>query len=136
MLDDYDDEPARFIRFPLPCADGMCWGVDCRRGSRLCDRNREPEEDFMEINAIKTVKVNAKTLKIHLKVRDEFSASIEDADGYVIWRQEDGYVPDFMPGPHYGDYVMLDIDLDTGQVTNWKKIAPEAIEELLAKKDE
>lgn len=48
MLDDYDAEPVRFIRFPLPCADGMCWGVDCRSGSRLCDRNREPEEEMNE----------------------------------------------------------------------------------------
>jgi hypothetical protein len=29
-------------------------------------------------------------------------------------------VPDFMPGEHYGDYVMLDVDIDTGKITNWK----------------
>ena len=23
-------------------------------------------------------------------------------------------MPDFMPGQHYGDYVILDVDIDTG----------------------
>ena len=32
-----------------------------------------------------------------------------------------GYVPDFMPGNHYGDYVQLEIDTDTGLIVNWKK---------------
>jgi hypothetical protein len=33
----------------------------------------------------------------------------------------DGYVPDFMPTKHYGDYVCLEIDIDTGAIVNWKK---------------
>jgi hypothetical protein len=33
----------------------------------------------------------------------------------------DGYVPSIMPGDNDGDYVMMDIDLATGQITNWKK---------------
>jgi len=39
-------------------------------------------------------------------------------------KEYDGYVPDWFPTPaekHYGDYVSLDIDLDTGRILNWKK---------------
>ena len=78
----------------------------------------------MEINQQKTVKVNAKTLRIHCKVSDRFTYAIDDEQGEEIHCQDDGYVPDFMPGEHYGDYVILDIDLDTGVVTNWFQSAP------------
>ena len=82
----------------------------------------------MEINQQKTVKVNAKTLRIHCKVSDRFAYAIDDAQGDEIYSQDGGYVPDFMPGDHYGDYVILDIDLDTGVVTNWKKPTAAQIE--------
>lgn len=72
----------------------------------------------MEINMLKTVKVNAKTLKVGLKVRDEFMATLYDSDGAEL-KQYEGYVPKFMPGEHFGDYVFLDIDIDTGTITNW-----------------
>lgn len=32
-----------------------------------------------------------------------------------------GYVPDFFPGEHFGDYVIFDIDIETGKILNWKK---------------
>lgn len=85
----------------------------------------------MEINQLKTVKVSAKTLKLHLKVCDRFTATLLDASGATLHEQEDGYVPGFMPGTHYGDYVILDIDIDTGVITNWKKIKPEEIENFI-----
>lgn len=75
----------------------------------------------MELEIKKPQTVNAKTLKIHLKVSDCFSAQLVSDKGDVIFDQDDGYVPGFMPGDHYGDYVILDIDIDTGMVTNWKK---------------
>lgn len=31
----------------------------------------------------------------------------------------DGYVPDFFPNNHCGDYVELDIDVKTGKILNW-----------------
>lgn len=67
----------------------------------------------------KTVTVQAKEVRMHLKVCDNFTASLNDQDGAEICAQEDGYVPGFMPGEHYGDYVILNIDLETGLVTNW-----------------
>lgn len=84
----------------------------------------------MKINKLKKVEVDAKTLKIHLKVSDQFTANLVDSDGECLV-EHDGYVPSFMPGEHYGDYVILDIDIDTGMITNWKKPTVEAIEKFI-----
>lgn len=88
----------------------------------------------MEIDAIKKVKVNAKTLKVHCKVCDNFTASLHDQDGATL-KEYDGYVPGFMPGQHYGDYLILDIDIDTGLITNWKKLSAEDIESFIKGED-
>lgn len=90
----------------------------------------------MKITATKTVQVDAKTLKIHCKVSDRFTASLHDQDGAELYSQDDGYVPSFMPGQHYGDYVILDIDLDTGKVTNWSPPCAEEIEEWIKPEDD
>ena len=90
----------------------------------------------MEINQQKTVKVNAKTLRIHCKVSDRFTYAIDDAQGDEIYSQDDGYVPDFMPGNHFGDYVILEIDLDTGVVTNWKQPTAAQIEAAIRPEDD
>lgn len=76
----------------------------------------------------KEVHVEAKTLKIYCKVCDNFTAALVDQNGHEIYDQEDGYVPGFMPGEHFGDYLILDIDLDTGKVLNWKPPTAEEIE--------
>ena len=85
----------------------------------------------MELEIKKPQTVNAKTLKIHLKVSDCFTASLVSDKGDVIHEQDDGYVPKFMPGTHYGDYVILDIDIDSGQVTNWKSLTAGDIEDWI-----
>ena len=84
----------------------------------------------------KAVQVEAKVLKIHLKVRDEFTASLEDQNGETIYAQDDGYVPGFMPGEHYGDYVILDVDLDTGKILNWKTPSGTDIEKWINPRDD
>lgn len=84
----------------------------------------------MEIDFEKKVRVQAKTLKIHMKVCDEFAAKLCDQDGDVL-KDYEGYVPGFMPGQHYGDYVILDIDIDSGQITNWRKLGASDIEEFM-----
>lgn len=75
----------------------------------------------MEINVTvtETKTVRPKLLCLHLKVCDMFTAELKDEAGNTIKEQDDGYVPSFMPGEHYGDYVILNIDVTTGQVTNW-----------------
>ena len=84
----------------------------------------------MKINQLKKVQVEAKTLKLHLKVSDRFTGTLVDQDGQTL-KDHDGYVPDFMPGEHYGDYVILDIDIDTGKITNWRTPSAEQIEEFI-----
>lgn len=48
----------------------------------------------------------------------------------------EGYVPDFFPGDHYGDYLMLNIDVETGHIKNWKKPVAADIEKMLTQGDD
>lgn len=48
-----------------------------------------------------------------------YSHSLLKKDGTTV--DYNGYVPSFMPGEHYGDYLMIDIDPYTGLILNWKK---------------
>lgn len=73
----------------------------------------------IKITVNETKIVRPKVLELHLKVRDEFTATLKDESGSIIKEQDDGYVPSFMPGEHYGDYVILNIDVTTGQIINW-----------------
>jgi hypothetical protein len=72
-----------------------------------------PTENFCGINTVMRV------IDICAKCSDMFGANLivdgQSAGGY------DGYVPDFFPGQHFGDYVQLKIDIDTGNIVNWKK---------------
>lgn len=90
----------------------------------------------MEIGMKKTVNVQAKELRLYCKVCDGFTAYIHDQDGAELGGQDDGYVPKFMPGDHSGDYLILNIDLDTGKITNWKKPCVEDIQDFINKNDE
>jgi len=90
----------------------------------------------MKIGIKKEVEVEAKELQIYCKVTDRFTASLHDQDGVQIYSQDDGYVPSLMPGQHYGDYVILNIDIDTGQITNWVKPTEAQIKEFIKNDDE
>ncbi len=58
-------------------------------------------------------------IEICAKCSDMFSAQlIEDGKEPLTYN---GYVPQFFPGEHYGDYVMLTIDVNTGKILDWKK---------------
>ena len=85
----------------------------------------------MKIGIMKKVEIEAKELRVHLKVSDRFTASLHDQNGEEIFLQEDGYVPDFMPEKHYGDYVILNIDIDTGQITNWSTPTEDEIKNFM-----
>lgn len=86
----------------------------------------------IKITVPSKITFQAKEIRLCLKVRDEFTASLHDEAGVVICLQEDGYVPSLMPDKHYGDYVKLNIDLETGQITNWQAPSAEVIEEFVA----
>lgn len=70
-----------------------------------------------------------KILKICVKCSDMFSAELV-VDGEVT-KTHDGYVPKFMPEEHYGDYVELDIDIETGMIVNWQKPSDSELESQL-----
>lgn len=71
-----------------------------------------------------------KTISITAKCSDMFSASLNE-DGKEIGNYS-GYVPSWFPNSnveHYGDYVELKIDLDTGKILNWVKPSKKALKE-------
>ena len=59
-----------------------------------------------------------KTINFSAKCSDLFSAQLREGSDFL--GGYDGYVPDFFPGQHYGDYVQMDIDIATGKILNWK----------------
>lgn len=69
------------------------------------------------------------TLMISAKCSDSFYAELKDEDG-VILNDYEGYVPNIMPGEHFGDYVHLEIDLETGTIKNWKKPTKKQLMEI------
>lgn len=75
----------------------------------------------------------ARIMKINAKCSDLFCATFEVDKEQV---GEITYVPAFFPGKHFGDYVQLDIDIDTGNIVNWKKPTDEDIDNLFGVEDE
>jgi hypothetical protein len=62
---------------------------------------------------------NQTVLAISAKCSDLYCHTIYTKTGEV-YRQYSGYVPSFMPGEHFGDYILLDINPYTGKILNWK----------------
>ena len=95
----------------------------------------------MKLKITKKIQIEAKTIRIYMKVRDEFFCQILDNELQELVEYE-GYVPTFMPhnvtgesgGNHYGDYLILDIEIDTGKITNWVAPTAEVIEDFINKK--
>lgn len=78
-------------------------------------------------------------ISISGKTSDLFSAILYDSEGHSLGEYE-GYVPDFFPGEHFGDYSILEIELATGKILNWKPPTQEQLDECfpqnLAEEDE
>ena len=69
-------------------------------------------------------------IAIHAKCSDLcFYELIDDKDQHLT--QHNGYVPSWMPGDHYGDYIILEIDRETGMILNWKRPTDEQLTEAL-----
>ena len=85
----------------------------------------------MKLGVKKTGEVEAKKIRLHMKVCDQFEAAIYDQDGQQIGEDYEGYVPNFMPGEHYGDYLILNIDLETGKILNWQPPSKKEIEKFI-----
>lgn len=69
-------------------------------------------------------------LKINAKCSDMFSCIIENSKGQELLNY-DGYVPNFMPNEHYGDYVELTIDVKTGKIIDWPKNCSELVKAFI-----
>lgn len=89
----------------------------------------------MKVDMRKKVEVDVSVIKIHAKCKDMCSYTLVGSDGANIAEGE-GYVPDFMPEKHYGDYLILDIDLASGQILNWTPPTKEQLERLINNKTE
>ena len=74
--------------------------------------------------------VNVTRIEVHAKVTDSGQYRLLDEEGNVLKDVQD-YVPSFFPGDHYGDYLILNIDLATGWILNWKKPSSADLEEYI-----
>lgn len=61
-----------------------------------------------------------KTIFVTAKCSDLCSIRYFDENRNEVG-ERDGYVPDFFPEEHYGDFIELEIDIATGKILNWKK---------------
>ena len=64
--------------------------------------------------------IKPKSVSINAKCSDLCFAQLIGTDGKIMGQEHDGYVPEWMPGEHFGDYVEIEIDLETGKILNWK----------------
>lgn len=79
--------------------------------------------------------VDIKRIKTCIKVCDRFTADVIGEGDVKIGVIENQYVPDLFPGQHYGDYLELDIDIETGKILNWKPPFPSELEQLTSLMD-
>ncbi len=75
----------------------------------------------------------ARILYVTGKTSDLCSTRLE-IDGKKV-KETDGYVPDIMPEEHFGDYIELEIDIDTGMLLNWKKPSAKELDAYMKIKD-
>lgn len=74
----------------------------------------------MKVGIKKVVDVDIKKVNVHIKVRDEGVYTFYDQDDVEQLYLEGEYVPGIFPAGG-GDYLELDIDLETGQILNWNE---------------
>ena len=60
-------------------------------------------------------------LRISAKCSDLCWTEYTDKDGKKT--ESNGYVPKNIGIDDYGDYVDIDIDMETGQIQNWKPVS-------------
>lgn len=71
-------------------------------------------------------------LTISAKCSDMCCITFTDAKGKET--ETDGYVPEGIGiGDYYGDYINMEIDMETGQIQNWKPVSDEKVIEALMK---
>lgn len=86
--------------------------IPCRDGDLWCP----------QINVDTGVIVNweqGKTAKVHFKVCDSGSYSLQNEYGNNILMIEDDYVPNKLIPGEYGDYIIMSID-ENGKIIEWE----------------
>ena len=73
-----------------------------------------------------------RTIKFYAKTSDRFNCDITENGQDVNAETYDGYPPLFLGD---GDSISLEIDLDTGQIQNWKVPSKEDLIYLIGDKD-
>ena len=76
---------------------------------------------------VQDTEVEFNRIHINAKCSDLCFSQLTDAQGHVV-AEHDGYVPALMPD-RGGDYVYLEIDLETGTILNWKRPTRKTVEE-------
>lgn len=89
----------------------------------------------IELKAMVEQKIKVSTVSVHVKVCDRGNYEFKSPTGTTLKSINEDYVPDFFPDDHYGDYLILDIDLSTGQITNWNKPTESQLKEIFKKED-
>lgn len=84
----------------------------------------------MIVDVTKKEVMEIRTVKISAKVNDLFTLFVSTPDGSRDYCY-DGYVPEFFPDGG-GDYLNLDIDINTGQILNWKKPSSQELGEFIS----
>lgn len=84
----------------------------------------------IELTAMVEQKVSVKSVSVHVKVGDRGNYDFKSPTGTELKSIDGDYVPSFFPGDHYGDYLILDIDLSTGKILNWKAPTESQIKEI------
>lgn len=89
----------------------------------------------MNTTQAKHIAANAGVISISVKCSDGFFADIKNHEGKRLAEYR-GYVPEFFPEETPGftdpDHVMLDIELKTGKIINWRKPSPAELEKFAA----
>lgn len=67
------------------------------------------------------------TISFTAKCSDLFGAALLDKERNLLGEEHDGYVPKFFPGEHFGDYIEMEIDIETGRILNWVKPTDEEL---------
>ena len=85
----------------------------------------------MEIELYVKKATNVHSINLYMKIPDDFTWSIVNTDWDSLCEFDAQCVPDFFPWDHYGDYLILEIELDTWKILNWTKPTKEQLTEFI-----
>ncbi|CAM0052449.1 RecE-like recombination exonuclease [Vibrio phage D478] len=115
------------------CPD--CQGINCETTNQACKEELESHQgrsQTMRNAEVEQAPSVPSVVSVHVKVTDRGCYDFKDANGKSLADLKEEYVPDFFPGEHYGDYLILDIELATGRILNWRAPSTEQVEEAMA----